>query len=132
MKDFLVRRGAHWMGMFLILAVTGCGGDSPTDDGDGNGGNGGNGGDDDPVATTSVNVVDAAFDPPDIQVTGGAMVMWTWTGGLEHNVTFAASSGIANSVTQTSGTYQVAMPTATGVYNYSCTIHGFAGSVTVP
>ena len=27
MKDFHVRRGAHWMVISLFLAVTGCGGD---------------------------------------------------------------------------------------------------------
>ena len=116
MKDFLVGRRAHWMGMFLLVAVAGCGGDSPTDDGGGGIGDGGGSGGGDPVATTSVNVVDLDFTPPDIQVTPGATVTWTWTGSDTHNVTFAASSGIANSLTQTSGTYQVAMPTATGVY----------------
>ena len=133
MKDFLVGRRAHWMGMFLLVAVAGCGGDSPTDDGGGGIGDGGGSGGGDPVAMTSVNVVDLDFTPPDIQVTPGATVTWTWTGSDTHNVTFAASSGIANSLTQTSGTYQVAMPTATGVYTYQCTIHpsDMNGSVTV-
>jgi len=85
-----------------------------------------------PVMTTSVNVVDFAFTPPNIQVSAGATVTWTWTGNALHNVTFGSSS-IANSLTQTSGTYQVAMPTAAGVYTYQCTIHaGMNGSVTVP
>ncbi len=134
MKDFLVRRGAHWMVISLFLAVAGCGGDSGTNGGGGNGGGsggGGGGGGTTPVITTTVSVNDAAFAPPDIQVTGGVTVTWTWTGGLSHNVTFTSTS-IANSVTQTSGTYAVAMPDATGVYAYQCTIHGFTGSVTVP
>jgi len=126
MKDFHVRRGAHWMVISLFLTVTGCGGDSGTNGGGGNGGGGTT-----PVITTSVNVNDAAFAPPDIQVTGGVTVRWTWTGSLSHNVTFTSTS-IANSDTQTSGTYAVAMPDATGVYAYRCTIHGFTGSVTVP
>ena len=85
-----------------------------------------------PVATTSVNVVDFAFDPPDILVTAGASVTWTWTGSVGHNVTFASSS-IANSVTQITGTYEVAMPTGAGVYTYQCTIHPtlMNGTVTV-
>ena len=84
------------------------------------------------VATTSVNVVDFAFDPPDILVTAGATVTWTWTGNVGHNVTFA--SGAITSVTQVTGTFQAAMPTATGVYTYQCTIHPtlMNGSVTVP
>ena len=133
MKDFHVRRRTPWMVMSLILTVAGCGGDSGTNGGGGNGGGGGGGGGTTPVITTSVNVVDFAFAPPDIQVTGGAMVTWTWTGSIVHNVTFASSS-IANSDTQITGTYQVAMPTAAGVYTYQCTIHPslMQGSVTVP
>jgi len=123
------------MAMALFFAVAGCGGDSGTNGGGGNGGsgNGGGGGGTTPVMTNSVSVVDFAFDPPDIQVAGGATVTWTWTGtNAMHNVTFASSS-IANSLTQTSGTYQVAMPTAAGVYTYQCTIHPslMQGSVTV-
>ena len=41
MKDFHVRRGAHWMAMALFFAVAGCGGDSGTNGGGGNGGGGG-------------------------------------------------------------------------------------------
>ena len=134
MKNFHVRRGAPWIAMALFFAVAGCGGDSGTNGGGVNGGgNGGGGGGTTPVITTSVTIVDNAFDPPDIQVTGGATVTWTWTGIVGHNVTFASSS-IANSVTQATGTYQVAMPTAAGVYTYQCTIHPstMQGSVTVP
>ncbi len=132
MKNFDVRRGAPWMAMALFFAVAGCGGDSGTNGGggdDGGGSGGGSGGGTTPVITTSVNVLDFAFGPPDIQVTGGATVTWTWTGSVGHNVTFASS----NSPTQTTGTYQLAMPTAAGVYTYQCTIHpGMNGSVTVP
>ena len=108
MKDFHVRRGAHWMVMSLLLTVAGCGADSPTD-----------GGDD---VTTEVTIRDFLFDPVSIQVSPGAMVMWTWAGNEPHNVTFA-DSAIANSVTQITGTFQTALPTATGVYTYQCTIH---------
>ena len=134
MKKFDVRRGAPWMAMALFFAVAGCGGDSVTNGGGGNGGsgNGGGGGGTTPVITTSVNVVDFAFAPPNIQVTGGATVTWTWTGSVGHNVTFASSS-ITSRATQTSGTHSAAMPTAAGVYTYQCTIHpGMNGSVTVP
>ena len=132
MKNFDVRRGAPWMAMALFFAIAGCGGDSGTNGGGGNGGsgNGGGGGGTTPVITTSVSVDDFVFTPPNIQVTGGVTVRWTWTGSLSHNVTFTSTS-IANSVTQTSGMYAVAMPDATGVYAYRCTIHGFTGSVTV-
>jgi plastocyanin len=48
-------------------------------------------------------------------------------------VTFA-SAAIANSSTQSSGSYATAMPTAAGTYTYECTIHasiGMTGSVLV-
>ena len=78
MKNFQVRTNAHCMVTSLLLVVAGCGGSSPT---------GGGGGD--PVATTSVMVGNDFFSPPDILVSPGAMVTWTWAGGGDdHNVTF--------------------------------------------
>ncbi len=132
MKNFDVRRGTPWMAMALFFAVAGCGGDSGTNGGGGGSGGGGGGGTT-PVMTNSVSVVDFAFAPPNIQVTGGATVTWTWTGSVGHNVTFASSS-ITSRATQTTGTHQAVMPTAAGVYTYQCTIHPstMQGSVTVP
>ena len=122
MKECLVRRGYHWMVMFLVVAVVGCGGDSPTDDGGGA----------PPVSTTSVTVGDFFFNAESIVVDPGATVTWTWVGAISHNVTFA-SSAITSSDTQINGTHQAAMPTATGAYGYQCTIHPslMNGSVTV-
>jgi plastocyanin len=81
---------------------------------------------------TAVEVDDDFFTPPDILVTSGATVTWMWVGGEGHNVTFASNAVSAPSITQTTGTFQVVMPTAAGVYNYECTIHaGMDGSVTV-
>ena len=127
MKDFLVRRGAHCLVMSLLVSVAGCGSDSPTDDGGGDGGSGG------PTVTMSVTVSNNFFNPEAIQVSPGATVMWTWAGGGDsHNVTFASSAVAAPSNTQPTGTFQVTMPTAAGMYNYECTIHaGMNGSVTV-
>ena len=124
MKDFLVRRGAQWMVMSLLVAIAGCGSDSPTDDGGDDGGN-------DPVAF--VNVVDFDFTPPDIQVAAGATVRWTWTGSVEHNVTFASAEVAAPSATKTTGTFDVTLPTVAGMYAYQCTIHpdDMNGTVTV-
>ena len=136
MKNFLVRRRAHWMVMSLLVAVAGCGGDSPTGGGGGGiggdygGGNGG--GEINPVATTSVTVGDNFFDPTDILVSAGVMVTWTWTSSVVHNVTFA-DNAIADSGDQGGGTYQTQMPTTAGEYAYQCTIHpsDMNGSVTV-
>ena len=131
MKDFHVRRGAHWMVMSLFLTVTGCGGDSVTNGGDGNGSGNGNG--TDPVAQTTVTVSNDFFNPASIQVSPNATVTWTWAGGSSegHNVTFASSTVSAPSDTQTTGTFGVTMP-ANGSFTYECTIHvGMTGLVTV-
>ena len=126
MKKLHVRRGAHWMVMSLF-AIAGCGGDSGTNNGGGGGGGGGGG---TTVATTAVNVDDNVFTPPDIVVAPGATV--TWVGSVGHNVTFASATVSAPSATQSSGNFQVMMPTAVGTYDYQCTIHGgMDGSVLV-
>ena len=130
MKNSHVRRGAHWIVMSLFLTVAACGGDSGTNGDDDNG----NGNGTDPTVTTSVTVSNDFFNPASIQVSPSATVTWTWAGGSSegHNVTFTTMSGIAGSITQTSGMYQVAMPTAAGLYSYQCTIHaGMNGAVTV-
>ena len=69
-----------------------------------------------------MRVGDNFFDPVDILITSGAFVFWNWIGSDTHNVTFASTS-VANSVTQTSGTYKTRLPTEIGVYTYQCTIH---------
>ena len=112
------------MATALAVAVAGCGGgggDGPTDPG----------GDGTPPATASVSVQDDFFDPSSNTVSPGTTVTWTWNGSNPHNVTFA-NSAIGDSGTQTSGTFSTAMPTATGDYDYQCTIHnGMDGTVTV-
>ena len=121
MKDFHVRRGAHWIAISLLLGATGCGGDSGTNGGD------------DLVATTSVTVSNNFFNPVSIKVSPGATVTWTWAGGSPegHNVTFSCSEVSVPSATQTTGTFQVDMPTAPGEYAYQCTIHPTQMNATV-
>ncbi|MCH7935168.1 MAG: cupredoxin domain-containing protein [Gemmatimonadetes bacterium] len=134
MKNFDVRRGAPWMAMALFFAVAGCGGDSGTNGGGGNGdGGSGGGGGTGPTVTTSVTVSNNFFNPASIQVSPGATVTWTWAGGSPegHNVTFASSEVSAPSATQTTGTFQVDMPTAPGEYAYQCTIHPTQMNATV-
>lgn len=77
----------------------------------------------DPVATTSVEVRDNLFDPAAIRVSTGATVTWTWAGSTEHNVTWVEAN-LSNSPTQSSGTFDVAMPSAPGQLVYFCTLHG--------
>lgn len=104
-----------------LLFLGACGGsDSPSSPGNGNPPPPGNGG---PVATTSVAVRDNVFDPSAIAVSTGATVTWTWSGSDSHNVTWVGTD-LTDSPTQTSGTYQSAMPSASGELVYYCTIHG--------
>lgn len=84
-----------------------------------------------PVATTSVSMQNNTFNPPDIVVSPGAVVTFTNNDGINHNVTFSNSS-IQSTATFNSGARTVTMPTATGTYGYTCTIHaGMNGTVKV-
>lgn len=108
-----------------------CGGGSPTEGGGGGGSGGGGGGGGGPVATTSVNLRGSAFIPPSIRVSPGAVVTWTNSDGIAHNVTFAETS-VTDVPDWTSGTRTATMPATVGTYQYSCTNHsGMAGSVQV-
>ena len=119
----------------LFLTVAGCidsGIDIEGGFGTGTGNDSGNG--DGPVATTSVTVGESGnvFTPPDIVVSTGATVTFTWAAVTFHNVTFGADVA-EPSATQITGTFEVSMPNVRGVYGYLCTLHGAAmsGSVSV-
>ena len=130
MRGSIVRGGSLVLVTALTLSVAGCGSDS-TSPGNNNGGGGGGGVT--PVVTTSVAVKGSqAFAPPDIKVSPGATVTWTWDSGAgTHNVTFANAS-IADSGDITNGVYATVMPNTLGMYTYQCTLHsGMTGSVTV-
>ena len=86
------------------------------------------------VATTFVTVggTSNVFTPPDIVVSTGATVIFTWAGATFHNVTFPP--GVAEpSPTQNTGTFEASMPEVRGLYGYFCSIHGagMSGSVSV-
>ena len=106
MKNFHVRRRAHWVVTPLFLAVAGCGGDSGTNNG-GSGGSGGGGGGGGGRGTSMVTVGNDFFDPVSIQVSPGTTVTWTWAGGSPegHNVKFANSTVSAPSMTKSTGTF---------------------------
>jgi plastocyanin len=85
------------------------------------------------------------YKPSSLMVTDGGMVKWTDTTGVSHTVTrctAAACSGTgpgSGTGTLTSGSVApngtlTRTFNGTGIYNYYCTIHGFAtmhGSITV-
>jgi plastocyanin len=84
-----------------------------------------------PVMTTNVGLKNLAFSPAAIQVTPGATVQFTNNDGIEHNITFSASS-VSDPIDFSTGTRSVVMPTTTGTYAYHCTIHaGMAGTIAV-
>ncbi len=107
-------------GLVLVLIATGCGGATtaaPVSVV--------------PVATTAVNLSGNAFSPGVIRVTPGATVTFTNLDGINHNLTFT-SGGITSVGNFSTGSRQVAMPTAPGTYDFRCTIHaGMNGSVQV-
>lgn len=82
-----------------------------------------------PQATDKVTVENNQFTPPDIQVSPGTTVTWTWSAGAStHNVTF--SDGVTSN-DRASGSYTRTFATA-GTFPYSCTLHpGMTGTVTV-
>ena len=84
-----------------------------------------------PVTTTSVTLLNTAFNPPDIRVSPSAVVTWTNQDAVNHNVTFSDAS-IGTTGNFSSGAKTLAMPSAPGTYNYRCTIHaGMSGTVQV-
>ena len=85
--------------------------------------------------TAGVTVSNDFFDPTGVTVAQGGTVTWTWSAGsVTHNVTFAATTpGRPADITNRASGSIPRTFTATGTFNYLCTIHGAAmsGSVTV-
>ncbi len=134
-------RGVAALSMCALLAgIAACGGSSaPTattngNNGGNNGGNygGNNGGNTGGGSTSSsISVIDNAFNPSATTVAVGTTVTWTWSGSASHDVTWDDGSNL-HSATQSSGTYSRTF-SAAGTYKYHCSVHGAAmsGSVTV-
>jgi plastocyanin len=84
-----------------------------------------------PIATTAVSLQNDTFNPKDIVVSPSAVVTFTNTDRIAHNVTFA-NQNIASITDWTSGDRTATMPAAPGTYSYTCTIHaGMSGTVKV-
>ncbi len=116
-----MRSMSGWVWPIGMLLAAACGGDDSRGPGPG-------------AETGPVMVGDNFFQPADVMVTragSAAEVVWNWTGGNQHNVTFDA--GPPHSQTQTSGSFSRSFSEA-GAFTYICTIHGRAvmsGTVTV-
>lgn len=106
--------------LLLLTAVllAGCGGAADAAGGDEPG---------TAVETSTVQVVDNDFEPPDAELTAGDTLTWQWAGSSQHNV---VGDGFESPVQQ-DGTFEHTF-TEPGTYEYQCTLHGgMSGTVTV-
>ncbi len=81
------------------------------------------------AAVARVNVVDFAFSPANVVVNVNDDVAWTWLGAFLHSTTSTASlwdSGLQSTGFNFTNTFKSA-----GNFPYICSLHLFAGSVTV-
>jgi plastocyanin len=110
-----MRNGWVVLAAAATFAAVACGGDSTGPSGP-------------PVQTNQVSIGDDFFSPPNIQISVGTTVTWTWnSGGDLHNVTFADTA----SSDQGSGSFSRTFNTA-GTFAFHCTLHsGMTGSVLV-
>jgi plastocyanin len=127
-----MRRSFGVLVLAAFVATGACGGSSSVSNSTGptGGTTTGGGGGSAPVATTSVTVSDDQFTPPNIQVSPGATVTWTWSANAgQHNVTF---SDVASTTLSAGGFFTRTFGTA-GTFSYLCTLHPsvMTGSVLV-
>jgi plastocyanin len=82
-------------------------------------------------ASASVNATAGlTFSPSSVDIAVGGVV--TWNFAITHNVTFNAAAGAPANIPDTSSGSASATFTATGKFNYQCTIHaGMTGAVIV-
>ena len=86
------------------------------------------------AATSSIAVQDSQFNPSARTIATGDRVEFSWTGTLDHNVTW--EDGAPGSGTKTTGTYEREFNTV-GTFRFRCTLHstgfgdGMSGSVSV-
>ena len=81
--------------------------------------------------SVTVQVLDNAFEPGNVNITLGMRVNFVWNGQAPHDVVFPPGSGIPSSAVQTSGTHDVT-PSAAGTFSFLCTLHaGMTGTLTV-
>lgn len=83
-----------------------------------------------PVLTNAVSVSNNTFQSPNIQVSAGTTVTWTWaSNAVDHNVTF--SDGPTSGNRGANATFARTFAAA-GTFSYHCTLHsGMNGTVTV-
>ncbi|MFA5892044.1 MAG: plastocyanin/azurin family copper-binding protein [Actinomycetota bacterium] len=80
----------------------------------------------------TVAVKDNVFEPAELTVAVGTMVMWKWEGSLPHTVTADDKLFDSGDAAQTTGTFMYTFDKA-GTYPYYCVVHGkvMAGKIIV-
>jgi len=76
--------------------------------------------------TQNINIVDFAFEPPQLTINRNTRVVWTNTGSA-HTVT--SDAGLFDSGTLMTGQQFVQFFNNPGVYTYHCRIHPFMHGV---
>lgn len=81
------------------------------------------------AAQFNVDIEPFDFNPTDVTIAVNDAVVWTWVSDFHNTVSDAP--GLWDSGLHNSGYTFTNVFTSPGVFPYSCTIHGFTGSVTV-
>jgi plastocyanin len=85
-----------------------------------------------PTAADTVTMLPSSFVPPFVTIRVGQSVLWDFSGGIDHNVTFAQRAGAPADIPTRSAGAVVRQFNAAGTFPYECRIHpGMTGEVTV-
>ena len=77
-----------------------------------------------PSGSATVVLGASAFNPSSVTITRNGTVTWNNTSGVQHNVTFAGTTGAPSNIDDhASGSNARSFGTA-GTFNYACTLHG--------
>ena len=84
------------------------------------------------AATTTVNVENFDFSPAAVTINVNDSVHWVWVSGFHNSISDPGDTTMWDSgnLTAPTGSFTFSFPAA-GTFPYSCTIHGFTGTVTV-
>src|SRR4051812_47684286 len=80
------------------------------------------------AATSNVDVEPFSFNPSDVTISVNDEVVWTWKSDFHNSV---SSSGLWDSGVHNTGFTFSHIFTSAGTFPYSCTVHGFSGTVNV-
>lgn len=82
-------------------------------------------------ATATVQVVNNAFQPATTNINAGDQVTWNWPSGSFNHNTVSQTAGLWSSAVMSGPATFSHTFSSSGTFPYSCTIHGFTGSIVV-